>query len=175
MRLKAFSLIEIIVVIILIGIMFSLVLTVYTSKKNKNIELTLKDIPLHVKKNGTLYIYGQDCQKAIIELKDGQYANSTNFKYKKENVVIEKNYLDRFEEVDFGTHRIKDKNEEVCFKLTFKKKRFFQKFIVSAQNKYYLFSPFYQEVKKFDILEEAKVALEALSLYPQNRDDYLHE
>lgn len=175
MRVKAFSLIEIIVVIILIGIMFSLVLTVYTSKKNKNIGLTLKDIPLHVKKNGTLYIYGKDCQKAIIELKDGQYTSSTNFKHEKENEVIEKNALDRFEQFDFGTHRIKDKNEEICFKLAFKKKRFFQKFIVSTQSKYYLFSPFYQEVKEFDSLDDAKVAFESEKLYPQNRDDYLHE
>lgn len=175
MRVKAFSLIEIIVVIILIGTIFSLILTSYTSKKNENEVLSIKDISLHVNEDATLYIYGKDCKKTIIELNNGFYVNSSSFSYKKDYIVIQKNALDLFEEVDFGTHKVEDKNEEICFKLDFKNKKFFQKFIVSAQNNYYVFSPFYQEVKELTSLEDAKEYFDKVSLYPTSMDDYHHE
>ena len=175
MRVKAFSLIEIIVVIVLIGIIFSLVLTTYTSKKNINKNLSIKDIPLHVKQDGILFMYGKDCKKAIIELKDGFYASSSNFGYKKENIVIQKNTFDLFEKVDFEVHEIEKRKEDICFKLDFKNQKFSQKFIISTPNKKYLFSPFYQEVKEFDSLEDVKSGFEKESLIPKSADDYYHE
>ena len=175
MRVKAFSLIEIIVVIVLIGTIFSLVLTVYTSKKNKNLELSVKDISLHVGGYATLYLYGKDCEKAIVELKDGFYSASSNFGYKKEYVIIKQNALGLFRKIDFKRYRIEKKNEDICFKLDFKKRKFFEKFIISMPNKHYLFSPLYQEVHEYNSLVDAKNAFEDASLYPRSIDDYYHE
>ncbi len=68
MRVKAFSLMELIVVILLLGIMFSLALTSFKSKKD-NIKIpTIKEIPLYFKKlklkgNSTFLIYGDKCKK----------------------------------------------------------------------------------------------------------------
>jgi len=71
MRVKAFSLIEIIVVIVLLGIIFSLVLSTYTNKQNENIKLSIKDISVDVKDDVTLYIYGDECKKSIVVLGKG--------------------------------------------------------------------------------------------------------
>ncbi len=175
MRVKAFSLIEIIIVIVLIGIIFSLVLTVYTSKKNETQKLSIQDISLHVNEKATLYMYGKECEKTIVELEDGFYASSPSFGYKKDNIMIQKNALDLFEEVDFDKHRIEDKNENICFKLDFKKQKFSQKFIISTQNKYYLFIPMYQEVIQYNSLEDAKDGFVNESLNLKSIDDYYHE
>jgi prepilin-type N-terminal cleavage/methylation domain-containing protein len=175
MRVKAFSLIEIIVVIVLIGIIFSLVLNVYTSKINTNLNLLIKDISLKVNDDATLYIYGNNCKKAIIELADSFYVGSSNFGYIKENVVIKKDSLGSFEEVNFDRYEIEGKRENICFKLGFKNRKFFQKLILSTQNGYYLFSPFYQSIKKFDSFEDAKDSFENNSLYPKSIDGYYHE
>ena len=175
MRIKAFSLIEIIVVIVLIGTIFSLVLTAYSSKKNENKKNSIKDISVHVKEDATIYIYGENCENTIIELPDGFYANSPNYGYKEDNIVQKKNALDSFEEVDFGTHKIIDKKETICFKLNFKNSNFYEKFIISTKIKHYVLSPFYQKIEEFETLEDAKKYFISDELFPKSLDDYYHE
>ncbi len=180
MRVRAFTLIEIIVVIILIGVIFSLVLSNFTSTSRKNSLLKMKDLPLYIKKmypkvDSTLYMYGENCDKSVISLNNDSYIETPTFGFRKENTILNINISQDFRKVTFLETRIDKKKENICFKLDFHNGRFFDKFIMTSKNTYYLFSPFYQEIKTFKTLEDAQKAYKNNALYPNSIDEYYHE
>lgn len=175
MRVKAFSLIEIIVVIILIGIIFSLVLNTSMGKVEDKKLLGIEKISVNVEGKSILYMYGEKCEKSIIMRDDNTYEASPNFGFKKENKVLMNNHLGVLKEVEYETVRIENKKEPICFKLDFKNKKFFDKFIVTTATGNYLFLPLYQEVLTFVSLEDAKKSYFSDNLYPHNIDNYYHE
>ena len=174
MRIKAFSLIEIIVVIILMGIIFSLVLNGYIDNR-KNPTVSIKDMGVGTKEDATLFVYGKDCKKAILELDDNIYLKSSNFGFSNEDRVFKANSLNALEEVKFDSHIIKNKKEKICFKLDFRDKRFFERFVILSKGSYYLFSPLDQSVQKFSLLEEAEKRFKNDDLYPGSVDGYYRE
>jgi hypothetical protein len=89
MRVKAFSRIEL-VVIVLLGIIYFLVGSSYTSKQNTKKTLHVNDIPtiikgLAQKENGTFFFCSEGCDKVILHVKN-------HFFKKIENLSIDKNY-----------------------------------------------------------------------------------
>jgi len=174
MRIKAFSFIEIVVVIILIGIVFSLALNSYVGNK-KNQAVSIKDIGVDTKEDTTLFIYGKDCKKAILELDDSVYLKSSNFGFSTKDRVFKANSLNTLEEVKFGNHMIKNKKEKICFKLDFREGRFFERFIILSKGNYYLFSPLDQGVEKFSLLQEVEQRFKNDDLYPRSVDGYYSE
>lgn len=175
MRVKAFSLIEIIVVILLIGVIFSLVLNTYMGKIEDEKLLGIEKLSVNVEGKSTLYMYGDKCEKSIIMRDDNTYEASPNFGYQKENKVLMNNHLGVLKEVEYEGVRIENKKETICFKLDFKNKKFFDKFIVTTANGNYLFLPLYQEVLIFSSFEDAKKSYLGDNLYPNNIDNYYHE
>ena len=174
MRIKAFSLIEIIVVIILMGIVFSLALNSYVDNK-KNPAVSIKDIGVDTKEDATFFIYGKDCKKAILELDDDIYLKSSNFGFSTKDRVFKANSLNDLEEVKFDSHMIKNKKEKICFKLDFRKRRFFERFVILSKGSYYLFSPIDQSVQKFSLLQEVEKKFKNGDLYPRSVDGYYRE
>lgn len=177
---KAFSLIEIIVVIMLIGIIFSLVLSSYTNKKQDTKLLTIKDIPAYVSnfslnKISTLYIYGVKCNSSVLVLDEKSYIELPTFGFHKDDIVLKKDRHGQVEEVDFKERRIVKKREKVCFELKFEKGKFFNKFILASKDRFYLFIPFFQEVLSFTSLKEAEKVYMLDSLYPSSLDEYYRE
>ena len=175
MRVKAFSLIEIIVVIILIGVIFSLVLNSYMSNSKKDSTLSIENISVHVREDATLYIYGKECKKAILELADGFYEQSSNFDFHKDDRVLKINSSNSLEEIDFDSHAIEGKKENICFKLDFRDEKFFEKFVILSKESYYFFSPLKQNAQKFNSLEEAEKRYINDDIYPTSIDDYYRE
>jgi len=175
MRVKAFSLIEIIVVIILIGIIFSLVISTYVSSDKQDSMVSIKDISVKAKEDATLYIYGKECEKAILELEDGYYAQSSNFNFTKEDRVMKRSRANLLEEVSFDSHSIEDKRENICLKLGFRDGKFFEKFVILSKKNYYLFSPLKQSAEKFSSLKDTEKSYQNDEIYPTSIDDYYRE
>ncbi len=177
---RAFSLIEIIVVISLLGIVFSLVLSSFVGKKKDTKLLTLKDIPSYVSnlfasEDSTLYMYGIKCDKSILILKDGSYMELPVFGYTQEHRVLQRDKNNEIKSVEYDDVFIVKKSEHICFRVEFEKSRFLDKFIVASKKKQYLFSPLLQEVESFDNLEQAKQRYKLEELYPNNMDKYYRE
>jgi len=177
---RAFSLIEIIVVILLIGVVFSLVLSSYANKKIDTKLLTVKDMPnyvfeLSLSESSTLYIYGQKCDKGVLALDTKSYKELPNFGFNQEYKVHKRDKDNQLENIDFAEIKIDKKIENICFKLEFEKSRFLDKFIVSFSDKHYMFSPFYQEVESFSSFEEAKKAYSSKDLQLNSIDGYYRE
>ena len=178
MRVKAFSLIELIVVILLLGVIYFLVVSSYTSKQNTKETLHVNDIPNIIKgvaqkEDATLYFYSKDCDKAILHVKNNPFK-------KIENLSISKNYNmttcnPYIKEFIAYTKEIEKKQENICFDIDFKNGKFFNKFILSNKKNIYLFSPIFQKVKKYDNFKDAQDACQNSSLYPTSIDGYYSE
>ena len=174
MRVKAFTLIEIIVVILLVGIIYSLLLESFISKDENVYKPNLKDISLNIDEKAIFYIYGENCKKALIKTVY-EYIKSSNYGYKKNNKVLKYTNQGDLQEVQFDRRVISNKEEHICFKLDFHNKKFSNKFIVSSENEHLLFLPFFQEIIKFETIEEAIENYRNEELYPKNNDEYYRE
>ncbi len=177
---RAFSLIEIIVVISLLGIIFSLVLSSFVSKKKDVKLLTIVDIPSYVydllaNDDATLYVYGKKCDKSIIKSQGGAYEELPTFGYTQEYRVLQRDINNDIKDVEYDDVFIAKKREHTCLKIEFENRRFLDKFIVASEKKQYLFSPLFQEVESFDNLEKAKERYNSEELYPKNTDEYYRE
>lgn len=177
---KAFSLIEIIVVIILIGIIFSLVLNSYASKKTDPKLLGINDMPSYItniapKKSTILYMYGHNCKKSSLVV-DGKLGEQMPlFGFNDESVIQKKDRFGLVDKVDFEDVKIGGKVEKICFALEFINGRFFEKFIVSSKDKHYLFNPLQQEVEVFDLFDKAEEVYLNQKFYPSSEYDYYDE
>ena len=177
MRVKAFSLMELIVVILLLGIMFSLALTSFDSK-NKKIKIpTIQDIPSYMQKLGlkekaTFIVYGDKCENEAMFSNEDINNSNINLPFDKSFIVYKMNDLGIIKEFDFKSLTLENKEQHICFKLDLKKGKFSDKFILKTFNKYLLFLPFFQKVKTFDSLSDAKENYQQNDLYPKSIDDY---
>ena len=177
MRVKAFSLMEIIIVILIIGIVFSLVLSSYTTKKSDKGLLGIKDISAYISKsipnaNGDLYIYGKKCRDAFFITEESLHVKTPSFNFLAESIVLKQDIFENFVQIEFPTKEIEKRKKRVCFTMRFKDGKFFDKFIITSKHKHYLFSPFYQDIKTFSSLVLAKENYVNDGLYPQSVDDY---
>lgn len=180
MRINAFSLIELIVVILLLGIMFSLALTNFGSK-NKKIKIpTMQDMPsymqkLKLKEDATFVIYGDKCENKALLSNEDINTSSINLPFDKSFVVYKADIIGDIKAFDFNNITLNKKDQHVCFKLDLKKGKFYDKFILKTFDKYLLFLPFFQEVKSFDSLSSAKDSYRQSELYPKSIDEYYHK
>ncbi|WP_024955736.1 type II secretion system protein [Sulfurospirillum arcachonense] len=179
MRVKAFSLIELIVVILLIGIMYFLVMSAYTNKKSHEEKLTLKDMPNYIKKNfskqnATFFLYGQECDKSLLFLKNKTFQTTPDFSLSADSSLLTCKPNSEFEEFVPYSKKIDKKEEHICLEIDFKDGDFYDKLIVNSPNKAYVFLPLFQEVKVFDSLEDAKELCQNNS-YPKSIDEYYRE
>ena len=179
MRIKAFSLIELIVVIFLIGIIYFLVISTYTSKKNHEEKLTLKNMPNYIKKlsnkqNSTFYLYGQECEKSTLKLEDKTTKTVPNFSLTADYNMLTCKPDSEFKEFVSYSKNIDKKEEYICLEIGFKNEKFYDKLIVTSANKTYILMPHFQEVQIFDTIEEAKEICQK-NLYPTSINEYYRE
>ena len=179
MRVKAFSLIELIVVIVLLGIMFSLALTSFGSK-NKKIKIpSMQEMPSYIQKlkldeDATFVIYGDKCENEALLSNEDINTSNINLPFDKSFVTYKADITGAIKVFDFNNLILKKKDWHVCFKLDLKKGKFSDKFILKTFDKYLLFLPFFQEIKSFDFLSSAKKSYRQSELYPKSIDDYYH-
>jgi prepilin-type N-terminal cleavage/methylation domain-containing protein len=175
---KAFTLIEITIVLLLLGVLYSLVLSNYTKKISPKAQ-SIEDLTNFTKKsgyaNGTFYIYGDMCDNGMFIDKNDTKHKTPYFNYPKDSAIMARDISEKFSQIRFDDIRVNKKNEKVCLELVYKNYRFLAKYILSASGKYYLFMPFWQKIKRFSSLEKAKELYIENALYPQNEDDFYHE
>ena len=180
MQVKAFSLMELIVVILLLGIMFSLALTNFGSK-NKKIKIpSMQDMPsymqkLKLKENATFLVYGDKCENEALLSSEDINVSTINLPFDKNFATYKMDDTGAIKIFDFNNITLKNRNLHVCFKLDLKKGKFSDKFILKTFDKYLLFLPFFQEIKSFDSLDSAKISYQQSDLYPKSIDDYYHK
>jgi len=177
MRVKAFSLMELIVVILLLGIIFSLGLSIFSSKKQIFDNSDIKNLPQYIqkiglKKDAILYIYGDKCEKSSLISKNRIYDDGTVFKFDKSYKVYKEDNTGELKSFVYLPEMLDKKEQHVCLEINFIKGRFVDKLLVDTSGGYLLFSPFYQEVKSFDSLQSAKKAYLQDDIIPKSIDDY---
>ena len=143
---KAFTLFELILVVILIGLVYSLVLEKISNKKSVDMQ-NLKDLKQVLLKNNInkLIVYDK-CKKTLPEK-----INPKLFK----NIEVYTVKDESLEKVEFNPIKIKDDIYDVCLKFEINNNKSSSSFIIKQNQKYYVFHPYFQETKVFNSEDEA--------------------
>ncbi len=145
MNKKAFSLFELILVIILIGIVYSLVLGKLDKKQNLSINKieNLKDILSNNSQSVRLIVFDK-CSRVIINDKEKDFDKKL-FK-DIEVYTVEDDALKR---VEFAPISINEKIYDVCLKFNIYKNGSSSSFIIKKGEKYVVFFPYFKNSEVF--------------------------
>jgi type II secretory pathway pseudopilin PulG len=157
---KAFSLFELILVIILIGIVYSLVLGKLDKKQNLTINKieNLKDILSSNSQSIELIVFDK-CSRVIINNKEKDF-DKTLFK-DIEVYTVENDTLKR---VEFAPISINDKIYDVCLKFKIFKNGSSSSFIIKKDEKYIVFFPYFKNSEVFTNESDAIEAYQHIKL-----------
>ena len=160
---KSFTLIELILVIIIMGIVYSFIGNSLFKKEN-SITITLKNLPevardLNIKPLKFI-IFGRECSQMVWLDKDG---NSINVKYgvsinSRDLKPYRFNFYGELEQFEFIDFRFENRVKKVCLEFEFFKNSSNSSYILEDEKKdiFYLFKPYFKSVQTFKSLEEAK-------------------
>ena len=142
---RAFSLFELLLVVIIISLVYSLVLNKINNKKRVNTTNLTNLKSSMLKKNQKLLIVYDKCSKSNLDI------DLTLFKgikvYSLKGEVLEKK--------EFPPIKIKDEIYDVCFKYEIFPNKSSSSFIVKKDDTYFVFHPYFQKIKKFDNEDDA--------------------
>ena len=143
---KAFTLFELILVVIIIGLVYSLVLGKISNKKNIEVQ-SLKDLKnILIKNNIKELIVYDKCKKTKPNSITPEIFNNIKV-YTVRNENIEK--------IEFNPIKIKDDIFDVCLKFEINDNKSSSSYIIKQNEKYYVFHPYFQKTKVFDSEDEA--------------------
>lgn len=152
MRRSAFTLFEIMIVVLIIGVIYSLVLGTFDPKKSIKV-ITLEHIKSalspHWKKGKRVdfYIYDR-CQKSAL-LVDDELQEEINIDISLDifkDVKVYKNDIHSGErEIEFSPVLIDEKLHKVCFRYTIFPNSSSSSYVVKSGKKYYAFFPYFKE------------------------------
>ncbi len=158
---KAFSLIELIIVVTIIGIVYAVVLNSFKSTQNITYAnfANLKDKFLPFWKRGSLlefYIY-DNCSKSILFLNSNKLTNQPDFDIKmfKEIKVYKTDRFAEAKKVEFAPLKFDNKLYSVCFKYTIFPNGSSSSYIVKLLDNYYIMYPYMMDTKVATTLNEA--------------------
>ncbi len=159
---KAFTLFELMIVVMIIGIVYALVLGRFNPKQHiKIVQLeSLRDILTQKHKEGQrldLILYDK-CQKAALFINnEKQEKMDINLKPRLfEGIKVYKS--DPFghgRKISFTPVIIEDKIKPVCFQYTIYPNGSASNYIVEQKNRYYVFPPYFEDVNITDSMEDA--------------------
>jgi prepilin-type N-terminal cleavage/methylation domain-containing protein len=162
---RGFTLIELILVIIIIGVVYGFVSNSIFSKKN-SITLKIDNFPEVARelkeKPAKFLLYGLDCDKYVWLGKEG----SIDFEFPieidgKDLIPYRFNNYGELEEFQFNSFRVDNRVEKVCLKFEVFENGSNSSYIIEDEKSkiFYLFHPYFKPVEKFKTLQEAKEAL----------------
>ncbi len=164
MRRSAFTLFEIMIVVLIIGVIYSLVLGTFDPKKSVKV-ITLEHIkdallPHWTKgKKIEFYVYDR-CQKSALLIND-ELQEEMNIDISIDifkDIKVYKNDIHSSErEIEFSPTLIDEKLHKVCFKYTIFPNSSSSSYVVKSGKKYYAFFPYF---KKTYITSKLNDALE---------------
>jgi prepilin-type N-terminal cleavage/methylation domain-containing protein len=164
---KGFTLFELIIVVVIIGVVYALVISNFSNDKRVKIA-GLKEIkeaisPLWKRgKRVDLYIY-DNCQKAVAfinyEIDESDKEITLNMEEFKELEVYKSDALEGIKRVEFNPILINSKSYDVCLQYTLFPNGSNSAYIVKSDGNYYIYHPIIEDVEVVDNLELAKERL----------------
>ncbi len=159
---RAFTLFELMIVVVIIGIVYSLVLGRFDTKQYMKITKldSLREILRAKHQEGVrvdLYLY-DNCKKSALFL-NSTYQEDMKINIKPEmfkNLKVYKS--DQFgneRQISFAPVIIEDKLYKVCFKFTIFPNGSSSNYIVEQNEHYYIFPPYFEDVNQTQSLQEA--------------------
>lgn len=157
MRKSAFTLFELMIVVLIIGIVYALVLNNFNSQKSVKI-LNIKELkdslkPLWKKGKRVDLVLYDDCKKAAIVIDQEEINTSYKPKIKLSKFQnIQAYKVDRdsqLKQIEFPPVIIDKQLRSVCFKFTIFKNGSSSSYILKKQNSpYYVFYPYFEDVNE---------------------------
>jgi prepilin-type N-terminal cleavage/methylation domain-containing protein len=178
---SAFTLFELMIVVVIIGVIYSLILSNFHTKKQVKI-LKIEDIkeallPLWSKgKRIDFYLY-DSCQKSAIFLNEVyQETKEIEIPLKRfQSIELYKpDMRGEAQKVTFTPIMIDNKLHKVCFKYSIFPNGSNSSYLLKKDNKFYIFYPYFQDVNTTDELSEA-IDLLQHKAYRGVRPDAIHE
>jgi len=161
MNLKnSFTLIELIIVVLLIGLVYSIAISSYSKKNNIKIDdLTkLKEKLLTFKtdeKDKITFVIYDNCKKNVVLIN-----NEPSYKDIDSNIDsnIEVYTIDMYgnpKQIEFSDIILDGKKENVCFKFNIFPNNSNDSYIVKQKKKYYVFKPYFEHIQISSNLKKA--------------------
>ena len=170
---KAFSLIELMIVIVIMGLVYSMVNLNFTLDK-KTVEVlgpqniaaflrSLKDTPTR-----KFIIYGDLCDKALFD-PEIEELNIDKLSFSKSIQVYKSDAFGTYEQKEFSLIEVNEKEFPVCFEIRKYANESVDPMIIKNSALFYYIDPFFQTTQTFKDLESTISFAEKRSLNP----DYL--
>lgn len=166
MKRAAFSLIELLIVIMIIGVVYTLIITNFKQIANKEANLDLKNLKeylssLEFKKRAKI-ICLDDCSRCNILLDENLsntidgFLDETVRQYRFDNLY---GYVELEREVSFNVENLE---EDVCFSYELDTKGVGSQVLVEYKGKFYDFTSYFTKLKVYDSIEDAREFKEGL-------------
>lgn len=167
---QAFSLIELVVVILIMGLVYSLVATSFTRQSTTAPTLTIENLKMFMLKalkedekvmqaaKRTFYVYGDNCQNVAFKppietLEFDEVAFSSSIKAYSFDAYA------TLRQKEFAPLKIDNQRIDVCFAYSVHTNTSSDELIVKQGNEYYYLPAFFGNLKRFDSLDEARKAM----------------
>lgn len=155
---KAFSLIELLIVILIIGIVYTISVGNFKKVKDESVKLTLENLKEYLQtlpyEKSAEILCLDDCSECNI-LVDGE-------KVKKIDDFLDKSVKSYRYDFSYGMVE-EEKQDDICFSYSIDKKGVGEQVFVEFKTKVYDFSTYLQSVGIYDSMQEATQAKELLN------------
>jgi len=174
LRSRAFTLIELLLVIIIMGLVYSFVGNSFV-KQQKSRTITLQKLPKAVRTFGVetaqFRLFGRECDKYIWLNGSGTESITVedSIKINRKLKVYNFDMYGELREVDFGTFRLENRDHKICFEYHLYRNGSTSSYIVEDEKaeKFYLFKPLKREPEEFKSLQDAKEVYLGRDLNPK--------
>ena len=142
---KAFTLFELILVVVIIGLVYSLILGKINNKKKINITHIENLKSLLIQKNQNSLIIYNKCSYSNLDIDINLFKNIEVYTVKNESL----------EKLSFPPVKIKDEIYDVCLNYKIYPNKSSSSYIIKKENKYIVFHPYFQNTSVFNNEDEA--------------------
>jgi len=166
---KAFSLIELMIVIVIVGVVYSLAVSGIRKVSEKEMLPSLSNLKVYLKSylkedaKSVRYLCLDDCSECSIYV-DGIKTKTLKSFFDESIETYTYNFLQGTQELrDAVFFNREGKQESVCFSLTMDKNSISDQYIVRYKERVYDYTPYFTQTKVYDSLEELQDEKEKLA------------
>lgn len=166
MKTKAFSLVELIIVILIIGVVYTLAVGNFQNFSDKTDKLTLQNLKEYLSslkyKNNVKILCLNKCSNCYIFLDGGKSDTLEDFldeEVKTYRYEFHYGYTEAQKNVYFNKYGIE---EDVCFSYEIDRNGIGEQLLIGYKEKYYDFSTYFGDIAVYDSIESATAAKEEI-------------
>jgi prepilin-type N-terminal cleavage/methylation domain-containing protein len=170
-RSKAFTLIELLLVIIIMGLVYSFVGNSFIKKQTVTETITVRNLPESIRKIGLekakLQIFGRECDKFLWLSGNSPIEVEAPLKIGKELETYSFDMYGELRKMEFGTIRIKNQTHKICMEFYLYNNGSTSSYVLQEGEKFYLYRPLQLQPEVFDSLSDAKESYLSYDLNPK--------